>query len=50
MFSARIYTAHSVFYGYLNMLNSQNMAFYDTAKRRLWVVKRFVFTDDPVAI
>jgi len=26
------------------------MAFYDTANRRLCVVKRFIFTDDPVAI
>ena len=53
MFSARIYAAHSVFYSYLNMptsYNSQNMAFCDTANRRLCVVKRFIFTDDPVAI
>ena len=50
MFYARIYAAHSAFYSYLNMPTTVKTWHYDTANRRLCVVKRFIFTHDPVAI
>ena len=53
MFSARISAGHSVFYSYLNMFTTVKIWHFmirrigDCALSRL---KRFIFTDDPVAI